>query len=138
MNIPHRPLRFLLRALGIICILAFVPLVMPVSWIDAAHRRMGLGPFPSEPIAEYLARSVSSLCMFYGGLLLILARDVKRFAPVIKYQAIASMLLSAFGIFAGARAGLPVAWVIADAIGCWIFLLPIYLLSRKVNSATAV
>ena len=93
---------------------------------------MGLGPFPTAPIAEYLARSVSALCVFYGGLLWVLARDPQRFAPIIKYQALAIMLFSAFGIFAGVRAGLPAVWVIADAIGCWIFLLPIYLLARKI------
>jgi hypothetical protein len=113
------------------CILAIIPLVMPFRWLDAAHQAMGLGPFPSAPIADYLARSVSSLCTFYGGLLLLLARDVERFAPVIVYQAIAIMLLSAFGIIAGMRAGLPAFWVIADAVGCWLFLLPIYLLARR-------
>jgi hypothetical protein len=97
---------------------------------------MGLGSFPSEPIADYLARSVSSLCAFYGGLLLTLSRDVERFAPIIKYQAVAIMLLSAFGIFAGTRAGLPATWLIADALGCWVFLLPIYLLSRKLVTFT--
>ena len=130
MPAPHRPLRILLRTLGIICVLAVIPLVMPSHWLDAAHRWMGLGPFPSQPIAEYLARSVSSLCLFYGGLLLVLARDVERFGPIIRYQAVAIMLLSAFGIFAGVRAGLPAVWVIADALGCWVFLLPIYILSR--------
>ena len=130
MNSRHRQLCFLLRALGVICVLAIIPLVIPFRFLDAAHQRMGLGSFPSGPIAEYLARSVCSLCVFYGGLLLTLSRDVERFAPIIRYQAIAIMLLSAFGIFAGTRAGLPAIWVVVDAIGCWIFLLPIYLLSR--------
>jgi hypothetical protein len=130
MSTSHHRLRLLLRTLGVICVLAVIPLLMPFRWLDAAHQWMGLGSFPSQPIAEYLVRSVSSLCVFYGGLLLTLARDVVRFAPIIKYQAIAIMLLSSFGIFAGSRAGLPAIWVIADAIGCWIFLLPIYFLSR--------
>jgi hypothetical protein len=137
MNASHLPLRLLLRALGAICVLAIVPLVMPSRWLDVAHQSMGLGPFPSEPIAEYLARSMSSLCLFYGGLLLTLARDVERFAPIIKYQAVAIMILSAFGIYAGTRAALPPIWLIADAVGCWIFLLPIFLLSRKLASTTA-
>ena len=132
MNSTLRQLRLLLRTLGVICILAIVPLVMPFRWLDAGHRWMGLGSFPTAPIAEYLARSVSALCVFYGGLLLVLARDPQRFVPIIQYQAVAIMLFSAFGILAGVRAGLPAIWVIADAIGCWIFLLPIYLLARKI------
>jgi hypothetical protein len=133
MNSTVSRIRLLLRILGVICVLAVIPLIIPVRWLDAAHRWMGLGPFPAAPIAEYLARSVCALCTFYGGLLLVLARDVERFAPVIRYQALAIMLFSAFGIFAGVRAGVPAIWVIADAIGCWVFLLPIYLLSRKVE-----
>jgi hypothetical protein len=138
MNTSCRRLRFLLCALGVICVFAIIPLVMPFRWIDAAHQWLGLGPFPSQPIAEYLTRSVSSLCAFYGGLLLTLSRDVKRFAPVIRYQAIAIMLLSAFGIFAGIRASLPAILVIADAIGCWIFLFPIYLLSRRLGNSDSM
>jgi hypothetical protein len=136
MKTSHQQLRLLLRALGVICLLAIVPLIMPSRWLDAAHQWMGLGSFPSEPIADYLARSVSSLCAFYGGLLLTLSCDVERFAPIINYQAFAIMLLSAFGIFAGTRAGLPTIWLIADAVGCWVFLLPIYLLSRKLPNTT--
>lgn len=132
MNTSAVRLRILLRALGIICLLAVVPLVMPFRWLDTAHQWMGLGPFPSEPISIYLARSVSSLCAFYGGLLLMLARDVERHVAIIRYQAIAIMALSAYGIIAGVRAGLPPIWVIADAAGCWLFLLPILLLTRRV------
>src|SRR4051812_819384 len=134
MKTAHQ-LRVLLRVLGVICLLAIIAAVMPVPWLDAAHRGMRLGPFPTAPIAEYLVRSVSFLCAFYGGLLLALARDVERFVPIIAYQAIAIMPGSAFGIFAGVRAGLPAFWVIADALGCWVFLLPIYILSRKIAKA---
>ena len=106
---------------------------MPHSWLDAGHQSLGLGRFPTAPIAEYLARSVSALCAFYGGLLLLLARDVHRFVSIIKYQALAIMALSAIGIFAGTRAGLPASLVVADALGCWIFLLPILILARRLD-----
>jgi hypothetical protein len=128
-------LKLLLRILGAICVLAVIPLFMPRSWLDAGHRTLGLGPFPTAPIAEYLARSVSALCAFYGGLLLLLARDVRRFLTIIKYQALAIMVLSAIGILAGVRAGLPASLVVADALGCWIFLLPILILARRLDSS---
>ena len=133
MNASIFGIRLLLRVLGMMCILAVIPALMPFQCLDFAHRSMGLGPFPAAPIADYLARSVSSLSTFYGGLLLLLSRDVVRFAPIIRYQAVAIMLFSAYGIIAGIRAGLPAIWVIGDAIGCWLFLLPIYLLSRSIT-----
>lgn len=135
MNTSLIRIRILLRVLGTMCVLAIIPLLMPFRWIDTAHQWMGLGPFPTAPIAIYLARSVSSLCVFYGGLLLALSRDVERYLPIISYQAVAIMLLSAYGIIAGVRAGLPAFWVIADAVGCWLFLLPIFILSRSIANA---
>jgi hypothetical protein len=43
------------------------------------------------------------------------------------------MALSAVGIFAGVRAGIPAYLVIADAVGCWVFLLPILILAARFN-----
>ena len=126
-------LQRLLRILGGICVLAVFPLFVPRSWLDNGHRWLGLGPFPTAPIAEYLARSVSALCTFYGGLLLALACDVRLYVGVIKYQAVAIMILSAIGIFAGVRAGLPAYLVIADALGCWVFLLPMLVLATRLS-----
>ena len=126
-------LKILLRILGWICVPALIPLFMPRSWLDVGHRLLGLGDFPAAPIAEYLARSVSALCAFYGGLLLLLARDVRRHLSIIRYQAVAIMALSAIGIFAGVRAGVPAFFVIADAAGCWIFLVPILILTRRLD-----
>jgi hypothetical protein len=64
---------------------------------------------------------------------LVLASDVPRFIRVITYQAVAIMILSALGIFAGVRAGLPAYLVVADALGCWIFLVPILVLAARMN-----
>ena len=80
-------LAVLLRVIGGVCLLALVPLWMPRGWIVAAHRWLDCGPFPDSAVAEYLARSVSALSAFYGGLLFVLSTDVRRYAPVIRYQA---------------------------------------------------
>jgi hypothetical protein len=126
-------LKLLLRVLGAICVLAVIPLFAPRSWLDAGHRFVGMGAFPEAPIAEYLARSVCALSAFYGGLLLLLARDVRQYVSIIQYQAVAIMAFSAIGIFAGTRAGVPAYLVVGDAVGCWVFLLPILMLAGRLG-----
>lgn len=127
-------LRWLLRVLSGICLLALIAVVMPDSWMIAAHEAMGLGPFPSAPIAEYLARSTSALSAFYGGLLWVLSRDVVRYASIIRYQAAAMLCLSTSGLLIGRAAGIPMIWVAIDASGCWLFCLPTLVLAWNVES----
>jgi hypothetical protein len=126
-------LTFLLRLVGGVCLLALVALWMPRAWMDAGHRWLGWGPFPDGPIAEYLARSVSALSGFYGGLLVALSTDVRRYAPLIRYQAAAIMLLSASGMVVGRWAGMPLWFVGGDAVACWAYCVPMLLLVRRVE-----
>jgi hypothetical protein len=120
----ERRLKILLRIMGGLCLLAWVPLWMPKAWTNAGHQALGWGPFPTEPIAEYLARSVSALSGFYGGLLVALAADVRRYAPLIRYQALAIMGLSAAGLVVGTWAGMPFWFVGGDAVACWAYCIP--------------
>lgn len=126
-------LEVLLRVVGTVCLLALIPLWMPQSWIDAGHRWLGLGPFPEAPIAGYLARSVSSLSAFYGGLLIALSYDVQRYSPVIRYQATAIMLLSLCGVVVGSWGGMPLWFLAGDAVACWAYGLPMLLLASRVE-----
>ena len=126
-----RALKLLLRTFGAICLTALLPLLMPAAWIHAAHEWLGWGPFPSVPVALYMARSNSALSAFYGGLLLVLARDVSRHRPVIRYQAAAIMAYSTAGLILGRAAGMPWWFVLGDFIGCWVFCIPIWMLATK-------
>jgi hypothetical protein len=129
-------LALLLRIMGGICLLALVPLWMPRAWIDAGHRWVGWGPFPESALAEYLARSVSALSGFYGGLLVVLSADVRRHASVILYQAVAIMVLSASGVIVGTWAGMPLWFVGGDAVACWTYCIPMLLLVRRMEGGT--
>jgi lauroyl/myristoyl acyltransferase len=44
----ERVLRFLIRYLGALCLLALVPVFMPYSWMDGIHRALGMGTLPAE------------------------------------------------------------------------------------------
>src|SRR5258706_7372800 len=102
----ERWLKLLLRVFGGTSALAIFPFFMPRSWMAATHEWLGMGALPEKPIVEYLARSTSALCALYGGLLLLLATDVHRYAAVIKYQAIVTICLASAGAIFGFRAGL--------------------------------
>jgi hypothetical protein len=130
-------LAVLLRVIGGVCLLALVPLWMPRGWIVAAHRRLDCGPFPDSAVAEYLARSVSGLSAFYGGLLFVLSTDVRRYAPVIRYQAAAILLLSASGVVVGSWAGMPLWFAGGDAVACWTYGIAMMLLVRGVERSNA-
>jgi hypothetical protein len=127
----------LLRLIGGICLLALVSLWMPLSWIDAGHRWLGWGEFPPAPIAAYLARSVSALSAFYGGLLIVLSFDVRRHTPLIRYQAAAIMMLSACGVVVGTWAGMPLWFVGGDAAACWAYGVPMLVLAGRLERGRA-
>jgi hypothetical protein len=128
-----RILKLLLRLVGGLCLLALVSFWMPRSWIEVSHRWLGWGEFPAAPIAEYLARSVSALSAFYGGLLVVLSFDVRRYAPVIRYQAVAIMILSGCGVVVGRWAGMPLWFVGGDMVACWVYSVPMLVLARRVD-----
>jgi hypothetical protein len=132
-----RWLVLLLRTIGGLCLLALVALWMPRSWIDVGHRWLGWGAFPAAPVAEYLARSVSALSAFYGGLLIALSFDVKRYIPLIRYQAVAIMLLSACGVVVGGWAGVPRWFVGGDALACWAYGIPMLVLAWRADEGCA-
>jgi hypothetical protein len=126
-------LAYWLRFGGVVCALALVAVVMPRSWHVAAHTWLGLGDFPEAPIAEYLARGMSAMCGLYGLLLIWLARDVPRFASVIRFLVVALMAVSLASTAVMASAGMPLWWLWGDIGSVWAFGLVTLLLQRGVS-----
>jgi hypothetical protein len=56
---------------------------MPMSWMAATHRWLGLGEMPAGPIVEYLARSQSAFYALVGVLCLVMASDLDRYRPLV-------------------------------------------------------
>jgi hypothetical protein len=88
MNTPPHPrsdrvLRFLLRYIGTVSLLALVAVFMPYAWMDATHRWLGMGTLPAEPIVGYLARSLSLFYALLGALLWLCSFDLQRHRTVI-------------------------------------------------------
>ena len=124
---------WILRAAGVVCTLAIVPMLMPTAWAQGAHAAIGLGNLPGAPIVEYLVRGMSAMCALYGGLLLLLAGDVHRYRRVITYQAVA--ILTAATCATILMYHLPILgnYILLDVISCWLYCLPTLWLQTRLT-----
>jgi hypothetical protein len=65
-------------------------------------------------VVEYLARSASALYALCGGLFLVLASDLDRYRPVVRFLGVAFTLLAPVFLFIDLAAGLPWWWTAAE------------------------
>lgn len=100
----------LLRLFGVSTLFALVAVVMPVSWMAATHRWLGLGELPSAPVVEYLARSISAFYAMFGALCLVVAADVQRYRPVAWFLGAAQVVMGIAFIGIDLAAGMPSWW----------------------------
>ena len=131
MTAYERWLRIVLRVGGVAACVAVAAVVVPRSWIALAHQELGLGEFPSQPVAEYLARSLSGLYAFFGGLCLVVSFDLHRHAPTITYIGAAHVVFGPAIAVIDLTAGMPAWWACAEALGAALFGLAILLLQQK-------
>ena len=130
----HRALVILLRVGGVAACTAIIASVMPTTWIVATHRWLGLGDFPDAPITQYLARSLSALYAFFGGLAIVISTDVQRYAPVIRFLAYVTL---AFGVLITGidwTAGMPTYWTLFEGPSTVVLGVVILLLARRIKS----
>ena len=123
-----RVITFILRFGGVVTVTAFAATLLPVEWMAAAHRWLGLGEFPRAPVVEYLARSIAALYGFHGVLLLIVSRDPVRYRAIVWYVAWMNMLFGAMVTVIDVAAGMPASWTLIEgppivAIGLVLALL---------------
>ena len=110
----ERILVALLRVGGCILVTAFPAMVLPVSWMAATHRWLGLGAFPETLLVDYLTRSISALYGFHGVLLFVISRDLMRYRPIVVYVGVMSVLFGVMMIAVDLHAGVPLRWVMAE------------------------
>lgn len=124
----------LLRVAGIITCTAFLAMFLPVEWMAATHRWLGLGDYPEAPVVEYLARSISALYGFHGVLLLIVSTNPIRYRALVWFVAAMNV---AFGLMVLAidwKAGMPWAWTLLEGPPIVAFGTVIALLNRAVGA----
>ncbi len=110
MSNRERKLAFVLRALGFLDLLAIFAVVIPSAWLSVAHAWAGLGPFPAEPIAEYLARSTSALYALHGAMVVFISFDVGRYERLIRFMALAALVHGAVILGIDVALQMPALW----------------------------
>jgi hypothetical protein len=128
MTRSEKVLVVILRVVGIGGLFALGAVVMPVSWMTATHRWLGLGKMPTGPVVEYLARSVSLFYALFGALCLVLASDLERYRRLVRLLAVAFVLMSLVFTGIDLAAGMPWWWTAGEGppgipFGAWMYLL---------------
>ncbi|WP_146523247.1 hypothetical protein [Stieleria varia] len=117
-------IRFL-QMVGVFTLFAFPAAVMPESWMIRIAQWLTIKPFPSAPLTFYLARNLSLIYGFGGIGLFVIANDLPRYRPMIRWLAIGTI---GFGVMQGVVDGmssLPIWWTLGESLstimgGCLI------------------
>jgi hypothetical protein len=110
--------KVVLRLAGVFEMLAFFAVIMPRSWMEISHEWLGLGQMPHGSVLMFLIRQASYTYGMHGISLWILARDVKRFRPLIILNGISYLLAAAVFWAIDYTSGMPLWWTIGDCAGC--------------------
>jgi hypothetical protein len=114
MTQADKALVILLRFVGVGALFALVAVFMPVSWMTATHRWLGLGEMPTSPIVEYLARSLSAFYAVMGALCLVLTTDLERYRPLVRFLGLVFALMSVVLLGIDLAAGMPWWWTASE------------------------
>ena len=134
MTKSDRALVILLRFVGVGALFALVAVVMPSSWMAATHRWLGLGEMPTGPVVEYLARSLSAFYAVMGALCLVVAADLERDRPLVRFLGLAFALMSLVLLGVDVAAGMPWWWSASEGPGGVMFGALLFVLARPAHS----
>jgi hypothetical protein len=124
----------LLRFVGVTALFALVAVFMPVSWMAATHRWLGLGEMPITPVVEYLARSVSAFYVLFGTLCLVVASDLERYQPMVRFLGVAFAVMSVALLGVDLAAGMLWWWSASEGPAGVVFGALMFFLARTEKS----
>ena len=126
----ERWLLLFLRLIGATSLLAFSG-VCDAGCLDHQHsEELGFEPFPDSPLTFYLARNLSLLYGFVGATLLIIASDLPRYRPLVRYAAIGTLLFSGFQLVVDSMSDLPWWWTWGESGSTLVGGLMLYWIQR--------
>lgn len=113
-----RLLPLFLRVAGAVTALAFVAVVMPRSWMEGAHEALGMGPMPRGAVVDFMIRQASLVYGLHGAALWLMAGDVPRYRPLIRYTGWAFLLAAPIFAAIDYTADMPWFWLLGDGLCC--------------------
>ena len=128
---PQRLLAALLRLGGSFLLAAFLAMFLPPDWMAATHQWLGLGEFPRSAVVDYLARSIAALYGFHGVLMFVVARDLVRFAPIVRFIGVMNIALGAALVAIDLYAGMPWWWTLGEGPPIIAFGVVVLLLNQR-------
>ena len=134
MTTADKALVLLLRFVGVTALFALFAVFMPASWMATTHRWLGLGEMPTGPVVEYLARSLSAFYAIIGALCLVLAADLERYRPLVRFLGVAFALMSLVLLGVDVAAGMPWWWTASEGPGGVVFGALLFVLPRPASS----
>lgn len=114
MSPARKAVATVLLIMGCLDLCALAAAIVPLRWIAAAHSTVGLGPFPAEPIAEYLTRTGSLMYALHGMTIVYIARDVDRYWGLIRFLAVVAVAHGALIAAIDSRLALPFWWKLLE------------------------
>jgi len=125
-----------LRLIGAAALFAFGAAVMPERWMVEIASELGIEPFPKAPLTFYLARHLSLLYGFVGAALLLIASDLPRYRPLVRWAARGTVLLGVLQAVCDSMAGMPNLWTWAESISTLLGGCLLWILDRQTPVAT--
>jgi hypothetical protein len=116
MSRAERALAWLLRIEAFMLLWALPAALLPTEWMDTIGRSVGLAELPRAPLVEYLTRSLSLLYAGWAPVLLVLSSDLKRYLPLLWVYAWLSLAFTPAIVAIDVFAGMPVGWVVSEAV----------------------
>jgi len=131
MNRYEKTLVLLLRLDGLIMLVALVPSMMSLAWMEAIHRSLGMGELPGGPLTGYLTRSLSALYAMHGAALLFASSDVRRYLPLVKFLAAATIVFALWLTALDVIVGMPAFWIAAEGPSLFLLYCVVLWLTHK-------
>jgi hypothetical protein len=131
----ERALRFFVAAIALAEFGAIAGVFMPVSLMAAVHAWLGLGTMPDGALVPYLARSLSAFYVVHGGVMMVCATDVRRYAPMIAYLAWAGIAFAVMVTVLDTMTGFPWYWTLIEGPGLIVLSVIMLVLLRRIGSA---